>query len=357
MSSETISSPTISPIATSSSPSIQAPLSAQQLQPSTMAYSIQRLLDDFVKEVEPEIVEACAILDPLEDRTIIIKTKIFAFFQKYIHELANTKEAPGMRGYPTKLSFIIPDARNDEFMVDRQLLLNARSSEFWNKFYGVENEFKALHAKYEEKAEVLEKLLSRIATQSALRGVTFDAYLKDIGAFDAVVKSKEGMQGLHDKLSPAIDRFRALKKIAFKAKEIMWMIFKIPQHLKRRKIMRTNEWEIRIRLDKDWANEVRRLNDKLAGKADLRILREVFGCPDEGTAGLEAANGDGQACMLGIVIETLASGMGSEAESFQMAQRNADSFSAIGSYDDDEDMELSSPQCSDIEGDDKMDLD
>lgn len=277
--------------------------------------------------MEPEVIEASARLDPLEDRSTKIRTKTFAFFHDYIHELKDCQEAPNELEYPIKMIFRMPASEHSVFMDNRRIILNAWSSEFWNKFYRFRGEFEDLRDKYNEKAGLLASYCDRVAEAAGSDDVTIDSHLLDLKMVNVFGKSKEAMQKLDDRIIPVIKRFEALESVALKAKEIIWKIHDLPDKLKTKKLkdgFSVLTWEIVIRVNEDWANELERLNVKLINDTmsgtdladlenprsrkckSLKILNKVFGCPKESTEGIKIADPDNEAYALNIVTEALA---------------------------------------------------
>ncbi|KAF3208197.1 hypothetical protein TWF679_007837 [Orbilia oligospora] len=294
-----------------------------------MSLTIQKLFEDFIEQAEPEAIELCAELDPLEDNTVKMKAMVFAFFQDYIQELKNGTEAPNNAGYPVKMKFVVPATKKNVFMEDRQCILNTWSFGYWNQFSTIKKEIKILCQKYDDIADVKRKFSSRLSREAETRGVTFDSYLEDLGFLGMFDKLKNGMRILYRRLAPAAERFGALQIVALKAKALMWRIFKGPKIWKTKKSSGSIEWEFTIRLNVDWANELGRLNTKLSddrisnanGLADfefpviskfkqpkggLKILKKVFGCIEEGTQTAGVTNHGREPYALDIIGETLA---------------------------------------------------
>ncbi|KAF3188822.1 hypothetical protein TWF225_003203 [Orbilia oligospora] len=294
-----------------------------------MSLTIQKLFEDFIEQAGPEAIELCAELDPLEDNTTKMKTMVFAFFQDYIQELKNGTGAPNDAGYPVKMKFLVPATKKSVFMEDRQCILNTWSFGYWNQFSTIRKDIKILCQKYDDIADVKRNFVSRLSREAAAHGVTFDAYLKDLGILEMFDKFKKGMRTLYRRLAPAAERFGALQIVALKAKALMWRIFKGPKIWKTKKSTGSIEWEFTIRLNVDWANELGRLNTKLTDdrifkandltdsefpviskfkqpKGGLKILKKFFGCIGEGTQTAGVTNHGREPYALDIIGETLA---------------------------------------------------
>ncbi|KAF3275880.1 hypothetical protein TWF970_006492 [Orbilia oligospora] len=294
-----------------------------------MSLTIQKLFENFIDQEEPEAIELCAELELLEDNTTKMKTMVFAFFQDYIQELKNSIGAPNDAGYPLKMKFLVPATKKNVFMEDRKCILNTWSFGYWNQFSTIKKDIKILCQKYDDIADAKRKFSNRLSREAAARGITFDSYLKDLGILEMFGKFKKGMRTIYRKLAPAAQRFGALQIVALKAKALMWRIFKGPKIWKTKKSTGSIEWEFTIRLNVDWANELGRLNTKLTDdriskandladsrfpviskfkqpKGDLKILKKIFGCIEEGTQTAGITNHGREPYALDIIGETLA---------------------------------------------------
>ncbi|KAK6335035.1 hypothetical protein TWF718_010477 [Orbilia javanica] len=291
-----------------------------------MPITIQKSFEDFSTQMQAELFEFSARLEPLEDSATKIRTKIFAFFGDYIQELKNGIEAPDDRGYPIKMVFEVPASKRNALLNTRQTLLNSWTSEFWGKFCTLQREFETIREVCEKKAKDLESYRERVAKAAERAGkIAADSHLLDASMLNVLHLSKVAMVRLDEEMAPFLKRYASLRRVASKAKELMWTIHGLPESWKY-KVLKDGTsgltWSIMIRLNEDWVNELERLNvkgttNKIPGSASLenpsvpkrrglKILNKYLGPANESTSGITGANPSSKAVTLDIVTEALA---------------------------------------------------
>ncbi|KAK6529485.1 hypothetical protein TWF281_008658 [Arthrobotrys megalospora] len=264
-----------------------------------MPVTIRRLYEDFCARTASEIDEAAALLDPLEDITVKMQRRMFDFFHHHIEELKDVEKTSKNDTYLIKMVFRMSTTDETEFMNQRKVLLNNWTYRVWNRFYKCRLQFTEISHRFNDKTKMLVEYCDRADKVLNTEGVAANAHLRGLVAVGSFQKSGEAMKKLEKKFSPVLDRYRALESVVLTAKDLLWQIHGLPSNWKNRKLKDGSKglgWDITVRLDENWANELKRLNIKIINDTmvksnlaylknprsekyqSLKILDDIFGC-------------------------------------------------------------------------------
>ncbi|KAK6511645.1 hypothetical protein TWF481_000554 [Arthrobotrys musiformis] len=308
-----------------------------------MPISIQRTFEDFCARMEFDIMENAARLDPMEDRITEMRRKIFVFFHAHLQELKDCRQAQNELGYVIRMTYSMRETELSALMEKRRRLLYAWSVGYWNDFQKLQLEFRGLSRRYNDKVALLEKHWNTIQKASENESSKFYSRLRDRGMFDTLQTSLVGMQKVNEQLAPAIQRFNELESVALKAKELVWKIYEIPNLMQKRKTKggwKGMGWELLIRINQDWANELGMLNvnfvrhknpgidftDIDSPEAEtckaLRMINKVFGGLRGYEQGVRVKEADGQTKGIDTITENPTSIAGGKVFTEQHRRRS-----------------------------------